>query len=74
MVTFFLSFNRNQGSSNDNLPTEILEILQKIQKSPELQNILAEKLQVESSMPYVIYVPNGEFLELNDDENLKFFF
>lgn len=62
MLTKYLlfAFYRSQASTNDNLPTEILEILQKIQKSPELQNILAEKLQVDGSMPYIIYVPNGE--------------
>lgn len=32
-----------------------------MQKSPELQNILAERLQIEGSMPYVIYLPNCKF-------------
>lgn len=42
----------------ENLPEEIIEILEKVQKSPELQSILAERLQT----PYVIYVPSGKVL------------
>lgn len=49
--------------TNENMPVEIMEILEKIQKSPELQNILAEKLQIEGSLPYVIYIPNCELHE-----------
>lgn len=52
--------HRNQAVVSDNLPNEIYEILEKVQKSPELQNILAEKLQLDSS-PYVIYIPNCKF-------------
>lgn len=46
---------------NENLPVEILEILEKVQKSPELQHILAEKLQIEAQGPYMIYIPSCEF-------------
>lgn len=55
-----LSSLRSQPIDMENLPEEIIEILEKIQKSPELQSILAEKLQI-GGMPYVIYVPNCEF-------------
>lgn len=57
-------FYRSQGFS-ESLPSEIIEILQKVQKSPELQNILAERLQAEASTPYLIYLPSCElhFLE-----------
>jgi hypothetical protein len=53
------NFLRSQQIEMENLPEEILEILEKVQKSPELQSILAEKLQLGAN-PYFIYVPNGE--------------
>lgn len=51
-------FYRSQAFNPDNLPIEIIEIMQKIQKSPELQSLLAEKLQLDGLMPYVVYLSN----------------
>lgn len=53
----FFRFYRSSGMISESLPNEIIEILQKVQKSPELQNILAERLQADASTPYLIYWP-----------------
>ena len=53
-----LQFQHRSQNDIENLPEEIIEVLEKVQKSPELQSILAERLQT----PYVIYVPSGKFL------------
>lgn len=74
MVELKFSSFRNQATADENLPIEILEILEKIQKSPELQNILAEKLQVEGHGPYVIYIPSGKIFSLLKDSSTNNFY
>ncbi|CRK92405.1 CLUMA_CG005970, isoform A [Clunio marinus] len=60
-VWFLRTGKRSQTAEGDNLPPEILEILEKVQKSPELQNILLEKLNLEGLLPLIVYLPNNQF-------------